>query len=204
MPIHPYQNNYIVILKHKFSPSVPNVSYYHGTSPTSSSREKNLTLAEMSNTDSGSSSSGSHDSSPEQSNKFSSTVSDMIGMKIQATPVVSILKTTVSSESSEIEINNEKYEQSTICFETESQQTFVQTQAIYTTAIDTTIFGSTTNTTSVSNGSSSKTPVTMCSTSCTCYTFVGSSEGCECAESNSRHGDRLEFSKFSVIFIVLI
>ena len=204
MPIHPYQNNYIVILKHKFSPSVPNVSYFHGTSPTSSKRKKHLTLAEMSNTESGSSSSGSHDSSPEQSKKRSSTMPDMIGMKIQTTPVVSILKTTVSNASSEIEINNEKYEQSTICFETESQQTFVQTQAIYTTAIDTTIYGSTTYTSSVSNGSSSKTPETICSTSCTCYTCVGSSEGCNCAESISRHVDRLEFSKFSVIFIVII
>jgi hypothetical protein len=153
-------------------------------------------MAQISNIDSGSSSPGSHHSSPEQSNKRSSTIPDMIGMTTETTPVVSILKTTVSSVSSESGINNE--------FETESQQTFVQTEAVYTTAIDTTICGSTTYTTSVSNGSSSKTPVTICSTSCKSYTLVGSSEGCGCAECISGHGNRLEFSKLFVIFIVII
>ena len=129
---------------------------------------------------------------------------DITGVTIQTTPVVSILKTTVSTESTEIEINTEKYEQSTMCLETESQQTFVQSQAIYTTAIDTTICGITNYTTSVSNGSSTNTPVTICTTSCRCYTLVGSSEGCDCAENISRHSDRLGFSKFSVIFIVII
>ena len=154
----------------------------------------------MSNTDSGSSSSGSQDSSPEQLNECATPTPDMIGMALQTPPVVSILKTTVISDSSEIEIDNAKYQQSTICFETESQHTFVQTQAMYTTAIDTTIGGVATYTTSVSNGSSTKTSVTIDSTSFRCCTFFGSSEGCGCADSKSLHGDRLEFLIF-VIFI---
>ena len=132
-----YQQNLLCTI----SPSVPNVSYFHGTSPTSSTStpEKRVKLTERSNTeDSGSSTSpdDSHPPSPaEKLNKCSSTLGAVVS---QTMSVTSILKTsTRNNDRPKIEMENVELGEGSIVNETtENQSTTIVETTTTTTCKD--------------------------------------------------------------------
>ena len=183
------------------SPSVPNVSYFHGTEPTSntSTPEKRVKLAEFSNTEDSESSPSPDDSDPSSTAGESSKLTSIVGGVVSQTmAVTSILKTTTrSNEDTKIDIGDRECENDFMIGQTTEIQctTVVETTTVITSAIDTTaIDSSNTYTTSTPNGCNSTTPMTVDTISCTCCTLVGSSE--VCSKNENLQTDRLEFSIF--------
>ena len=153
----------------------------------------------MSNTEDSGSSPSSDNSDPSTPAEKPSKNSCVIGGEVcQTMAVTSILKTTTRcNDETKIEMQDIECETDSFMGESTTIQctTIIETTTVYTTVIDTTaIDTNNTTTTSMSNGCTKTTPVTVDTVSCNCCTLVGSSE--VCSKDENLRSDRLEFCIF--------
>ena len=165
------------------------MSYFHGTSPTSST-EKHIEIKDISNIEEGSSWTDSSNTSPNKSHENSNEASKADPMLTGR--IISILKNSNSIESpSDKDRDNREGEPSSISFE--SNRFTFEGYNILKETTDDKVDDEKDTKISFSNGCGLKTPVADSVAILTlCCDALESSKDCDCKEKQILHGDRLE------------